>query len=121
MTERERLEKLVHAAVDKAVRSERHFVQCIVDALEKDRQAPPAPTAKSHPEDTCQQCGGCNVIWWVDCETWQSVMHGEGVVCPTCFMLKAIEVVGPVTWRVSLDAEALTEIHRIMGRDEGEV
>ena len=60
----------------------------------------PGPAAKSHPEDTCQQCGGRNVIWWVDRETWQSVMHGEGVVCPTCFMLKAIEVVGPVTWKV---------------------
>ena len=58
----------------------------------------PAPKADDSPGDKAD-CGHPNPIWFADNELWNAVMGGRaakddpgGVLCPTCFMLKAGEV-----------------------------
>lgn len=46
---------------------------------------------RSHPEGTCQQCGGPNCSWSVDSDRFNAAMAAIGrdrgaIVCPTCFM-----------------------------------
>lgn len=38
-----------------------------------------------HPEETCQKCGNCNVIWSAPPELWNELYPDEGIVCPKCF------------------------------------
>ena len=46
-----------------------------------------------HPETYCHRCGGPNISWHVDSETWNRVMRPDGetgrwseIICPTCFV-----------------------------------
>lgn len=46
-----------------------------------------------HPEAFCHRCGGPNVSWHVDSETWNAVMRPAGetgrwgeIICPVCFV-----------------------------------
>ena len=52
------------------------------------------------PEDgdsRCQECGRANPVWWAEDEVWNLVMGGDaqreagGILCPTCFIIKATE------------------------------
>ncbi|MDP9219991.1 MAG: hypothetical protein M3P23_05560 [Actinomycetota bacterium] len=57
--------------------------------------------APDHPEATCRRCGGGNVTWYAPSPFWNAVMRDEeprtrpepynGIVCPTCFCLLAVE------------------------------
>lgn len=40
---------------------------------------------KKHPEETCQKCDNCNVIWSAPSELWNELYPDEGIVCPQCF------------------------------------
>jgi len=46
-----------------------------------------------HPEDYCHRCGGPNISWHTDSETWNRVMRPNGetgrwgeIICPICFV-----------------------------------
>jgi hypothetical protein len=48
----------------------------------------------SHPEDTCQKCGGENVTWYADNPLWNKVVGSpNGIWCPLCF-IKAADAAG---------------------------
>lgn len=46
---------------------------------------------KRHPEDYCHNCGADNICWYAPNEIFNSVTgtHGEGIMCPQCFMKMA--------------------------------
>lgn len=46
---------------------------------------------KRHPEDYCHNCGADNICWYAPNEIFNSVTgtHGEGIICPQCFMKMA--------------------------------
>lgn len=44
---------------------------------------------KTHPEDYCHRCGGRNMSWHTDNETWNELTRVEGqevpgIICPLC-------------------------------------
>ena len=44
-------------------------------------------TMTIHPEETCQQCGGKNVVWFAPNDIWNAVVGSEsGLLCPVCFI-----------------------------------
>jgi hypothetical protein len=62
-----------------------------------------------HPEDTCEDCGGPNVVWFAPNDVWNQVMRGGdrgapdavGIVCPMCFIRRAEnEGLTPTAWSV---------------------
>jgi hypothetical protein len=65
--------------------------------------APSSETPTPHPEDTCQQCGGPNIVWFAPNEVWNAVMPDDGgILCPACFVKAAVRAgVDPVSWRVT--------------------
>lgn len=45
---------------------------------------------ENHPEATCQDCNGPNIVWFAANGLWNRVMGGpDGVVCPGCFVRRA--------------------------------
>jgi hypothetical protein len=55
----------------------------------------------AHPERFCQLCGGQNVTWFAPNELWNQVMgNPNGIVCPTCFILKAQSAGVVNVWRI---------------------
>lgn len=57
----------------------------------------PGTPAQDHPEDTCEECGGRNVVWFAPNDLWNRVMRGGDrgapdvleIVCPVCFIRRA--------------------------------
>ena len=47
--------------------------------------------SRSHPEGTCDRCGGGNVCWFAPSPLWNTVArsHGYGILCPLCFIVLA--------------------------------
>ena len=47
----------------------------------------------THPEDTCDDCGGPNIVWHTDNPTWNAVMDPTddrpAILCPVCFVKRA--------------------------------
>jgi hypothetical protein len=54
-------------------------------------------------DTVCQACMGANPMWWVPSELWNEVMNPDrslptpggdpgGILCPTCFLLRADEL-----------------------------
>ena len=42
---------------------------------------------KDHPEHYCHRCGGRNMLWHTDNETWNSLTKDikcAGIICPIC-------------------------------------
>lgn len=44
-----------------------------------------------HPEAKCDQCGGPNIVWWVDSDRFNAATerlpNGKGhIICPICFV-----------------------------------
>jgi hypothetical protein len=60
-----------------------------------------------HPEATCDDCGGHNVVWFAPAPVWNQVVREplaepstDPMLCPSCFMLRADKVLGVKTWMV---------------------
>jgi hypothetical protein len=52
----------------------------------------------------CQDCGGRNVVWFTDSPIWNQVMGGEeGLLCPTCFIVRAHRAGMAPIWRLVPD------------------
>ncbi len=69
-------------------------------------------------------CGHPNPIWFADNELWNAVMGGEGakddpggVLCPTCFMLKAGEVLRVSRPAPKADSALVEELRHMLDRD----
>jgi hypothetical protein len=78
----------------------------------------------SHPEDTCQRCGGNNIwSWSVDSDRFNAAMEALGldsgaIVCPVCFVDGHELATGlRVTWR--LEPSKQSGFHHI-GSIDGE-
>ncbi len=61
----------------------------------------------NHPESTCDDCGGHNVIWFAPSPIWNMVVRDklapdapDPMLCPSCFMLRADKVSGVKTWMI---------------------
>ena len=42
-------------------------------------------------EETCEDCGRPNIVWFVDSDRWNTVVRTEGpdrMLCPSCFVLR---------------------------------
>jgi hypothetical protein len=71
-------------------------------------QSGDAPVSE-HPEDTCEECGRPNVVWFAPSDLWNQVMRSGdrgapdvfGIVCPMCFIRRA-EALGVTStaWRL---------------------
>lgn len=49
----------------------------------------PLEGGTDHPEDRCERCGGKNIVWFADSDTWNA-HHGEfDILCPLCFAVLA--------------------------------
>jgi hypothetical protein len=84
----------------------------LLAALPLDDPAAATPAERPwRPEDgdtRCQECGRPNPVWFTDHATWNSVMGSEaGILCPTCFALKAGGP--PGRWYLSLVDHALSD------------
>lgn len=55
----------------------------------------------AHSEDTCDECGGANPVWFADNDLWNAVVGSPyGILCPSCFATRAeTNVIGPQVWR----------------------
>lgn len=59
---------------------------------------------KGHPESKCDDCGGKNVVWHAPNELWNKVCRPAGeicadpMLCPRCFILRAIKAGIDVAW-----------------------
>jgi hypothetical protein len=66
-------------------------------------------------EDTCQRCGGPNVVWFAPNYVWNEVIRdGTNFLCPNCFVVLA-ELAGTrAIWRVApSDCSAADDVLRI--------
>jgi hypothetical protein len=47
----------------------------------------------NHPEDTCEQCGKQNVVWFAPNWLWNEVVrkpnNTDPMLCPSCFIILA--------------------------------
>lgn len=75
-------------------------------ALENALSAENEGGASDHPEDTCEDCGRDNVVWFTPSDLWNAVCRPQGyqsdpMLCPVCFIRRA-EALGivPTAWRV---------------------
>lgn len=67
-----------------------------------------------HPEDFCHRCGGRNLSWWTEPESWNAIMRQDGpdapwqwneIICPQCFA-ELWEMFYPGTsWHLWFDPE----------------
>ncbi len=66
-----------------------------------------------HPEAKCQKCGGRNIVWFSDNQTWNLIAPADGILCPICFVEKAEEIgiVGP--WKLTLEPPLAEEKEQI--------
>lgn len=62
-------------------------IRTLVERLAKVERDP------HHPESKCQNCGGNNIVWWIDSDRWNHVTEamleetGRGaILCPACFV-----------------------------------
>lgn len=59
---------------------------------------------KSHPEATCEKCGGRNGVWFTANVFWNKHIRSKGfdVICPLCF-IEICEADGfvPTSWYIS--------------------
>ena len=60
-------------------------------------------------DQTCQECGRENPVWWVDDELWNAAVgtrdnpRGEGIVlCPSCFTRRVIAKIEKITSALAL-------------------
>jgi hypothetical protein len=55
-----------------------------------------------HPEDSCQECGRPNVVWFAPNEIWNATDTGHDILCPVCFIKRA-EAAGfnKSAWRIA--------------------
>lgn len=62
-----------------------------------------------HPEHYCHRCGGRNISWWTDADTWQKVMPSpdpwNGIVCVNCFGELAEQIAPLQSWHLQLDTD----------------
>lgn len=53
---------------------------------------------QDHPEATCEDCGRPNISWSVDSDRWNLATrvdgYWNGVLCPSCFVLRHEKVTG---------------------------
>lgn len=64
--------------------------------------ADPPAKPEEHPETICQDCHGPNIVWFVDNETWNRVMGGDGgIICPVCFVKRAESVGISDAWHLT--------------------
>lgn len=78
------------------------------------------PIANGHPEATCDDCGGKNVIWFAPSEMWNKVARrpdGEPMLCPRCFILRAEAMGIHEVWMVTPDLRD-TQTNPPNGSDE---
>jgi hypothetical protein len=59
-------------------------------------------------DERCQSCGRPNPVWFTDNDVWNTVMPDDGILCPTCFMLKADDAMGQPIWSVGYRPAPLT-------------
>jgi hypothetical protein len=58
----------------------------------------------------CQDCGRRNVCWYAPNEVWNRVMGNEaGLLCPSCFVVRALGAGLDVVWRIDLDEQTRAE------------
>lgn len=68
-----------------------------------------------HPEVICDDCGGANVVWFAPNDIWNKVCRpngentGDPMLCPRCFIVRAIKAKIYVIWRVSPDSPITRE------------
>lgn len=64
----------------------------------------PATEQKAqHPEQTCEKCGGSNIVWFAPNELWNAhaMAKGFGILCPVCFVnLAEADGFRPTAWKV---------------------
>lgn len=67
----------------------------------------------THPEDTCERCGGRNLRWHAPSPLWNAVMRDPAtgldewsIVCPRCFAaLAEANGIAPPSWHFGPDAD----------------
>ncbi len=60
------------------------------------------PWKPSDGDTKCQKCFGLNPVWYCDSLMWNTVMGNDGgILCPTCFMLKAQAAGSCTLWEVA--------------------
>ena len=83
-----------------------HAKERVIEVLRDLLAAAPQPVEKAqefaHPEDTCQRCGGPNIVWFADSALWNAYASDADILCPICFA-KAAESKGfvPPAWVIS--------------------
>jgi hypothetical protein len=57
-----------------------------------------------HPEATCDDCNGPNVVWFAPSHLWNKVARRaeDPMLCPRCFILRAQAMGIRETWVVSI-------------------
>lgn len=91
------------AGVDEAIRTEiAEALSRIIRVAADTREPVHGEGVRVHPEDSCQQCGGPNVVWFAPNLIWNAVAPGDGIVCPVCF-IKAAEAKGfnKAAWQIA--------------------
>jgi hypothetical protein len=79
--------------------------------------APPEQNAvieRGHPEATCEDCGGSNVVWFAPNGIWNRVCRPEGyerdpMLCPRCFAIRANRLGICGAWKMVLENTAAVE------------
>jgi hypothetical protein len=56
-------------------------------------------------EETCEECGRANIVWFVDSDRWNLAVRKDGaldvMLCPSCFVLRWEKVTGLwACWRL---------------------
>lgn len=65
-----------------------------------------------HPEETCEMCGGRNMVWFAPSPIWNRVVRDPAaplpeILCPQCFTEAYEKKFGPPTaWKVTTETEA---------------
>lgn len=85
--------------------ADRHQIEIFKKAiLETQGRSGPA----EHPEASCDDCNGPNVVWSGPSELWNAVCRPEGyltepMLCPRCFMVRAEKMGSEGVWRIELE------------------
>lgn len=60
-------------------------------------------SSKPHPEDSCDDCGLKNVVWFAPSKIWNFVVRDkeDPMLCPTCFIKRAENHGYDSIWEIS--------------------